>query len=93
MNKTEMLNRINEMLQKKGAHTISFDYYKKVFGNIILVIDYENEKHVFVVDRREIYHNDKFLFEFHQEGDDYYQTTKKSPNLHFLLKAIDETLT
>ena len=92
MIKNEMLNRINELLQKKGAHIISFEYYKKVFGNMVLVIDYQKEKHVFVVDRREIYHNDDFLFEFHQEGNDYYQTMKESPNLHFLLKAIDETL-
>lgn len=92
MNKSEMLNRINELLQKKGAHTISFDYYKKVFGNMVLVVDYDNEKHVFVVDRREIYHNDKFLFEFRQEGNEYNQTTKESPNLHFLLKAVDETI-
>ena len=74
---------------KKRANIVSFKYYKKIFGNMVLVIDYQGGKHVFVVDRREIYYNDRFLFEFHQEGNDYYKTTKESPNLHFLLKAID----
>ncbi|TNF08006.1 MAG: hypothetical protein EP317_03855 [Bacillota bacterium] len=92
MNKNEMLNKLNEVLQEKGAHIISFEYYKKAFGNMVLIIDYQNENHVFVVDRREIYYNDKFLFEFHLEGNDYYQKMKESPNLHFLLKAIEKTL-
>lgn len=93
MRKKEMLVKINELLLKKGAHVISFKYYKKVFGNMVLVIDFQNKEHVFVVDRREIYYNGKFLFDFHQEGNDYYRITKEFPNLNFLLKAIEEKLT
>lgn len=92
MNKKEMLNRISDFLQRKNVQMISFEYYRRIFGNVVLVVEYRNEKHEFVVDRREIYHNDKFIFEFHQEGNDYYRKYKESPNLHFLLKAVDETL-
>jgi hypothetical protein len=92
MKQIEMLKIIDEMIKRKGAQIISFKYFKKTFGNMVLEINYKNIKHVFVVDRREIYHNGKFLFEFEQEGNNYYQATKESPNLHFLLKTIDETL-
>ena len=92
MRETEMLKSLDEIINRKGAHIIKFEYLKKTFGNMVLEIYYNNEKHIFIVDRRDIYHNGRFLFEFEQEGNNYYQLTKESPNLHFLLKAIDETL-
>ncbi|PKK99052.1 MAG: hypothetical protein CVV57_04390 [Tenericutes bacterium HGW-Tenericutes-2] len=88
----EALNDISKLLMQKRAKLISFEYYEKIFGNIVLKIEYQNEDHLFVTDRSEVYHNGKFLFEFNQAGYDYYKKTSKSPSVYFLMKAIDETL-
>ena len=58
--KNEMLEMIKAILPT-NATVVSFDYYGKVFGNIVLKLEIGNDIHTFITDRGEIYHNGKML--------------------------------
>lgn len=55
--KDELLLQINELLVKKNAKLIEFTYYKKVFGNVVVKIEFNNNLHEFIIDRSDIYYN------------------------------------
>ncbi len=59
--KKEMINSINEILCKYDAELILFEYYHKIFGDIVVEIMYKGKKHVFVSGRGEIHHNQEFI--------------------------------
>lgn len=55
--KDELLLQINKLLVNKNAKLIEFTYYKKVFGNVIVKIEFNNNLHLFIIDRSDIYYN------------------------------------
>ena len=55
-----MLNALKAILPAE-ATLVSFDYDKKVFGNMIVEIELEKIKHTFITDRGEIFHNGVML--------------------------------
>lgn len=46
---------LNKLLDMNHAQLLKCDYFKKIFGNIVLEIKYQNKVHMIVSDRREIY--------------------------------------
>ena len=58
--KNEMLEMVKDLLPV-NATIVSFDYYEKVFGNIVLKLKIGKDIHTFTTDRGEIYHNEKML--------------------------------
>lgn len=55
--KDELLLQINKLLVNKNAKLIEFTYYKKVFGNVVVKIEFNNSLHEFIIDRSDIYYN------------------------------------
>ncbi len=52
---------INILLEKYDSEMILFEYYRKYFGNILLIIKCNDQELEFVADRGEIYCNNDFL--------------------------------
>ena len=67
-----MKERIEKLLSLYDATLIDFQYYKKIFGNIIVKIKYRGVIHEFIVDRGEISHNEKMICDntYHIAGKD-----------------------
>ena len=61
--KNEMFEMIKTLLPT-NATVVSFDYYEKAFGNIVLKFEIGKDTHTFITDRGEIYHNGKLLSRF-----------------------------
>jgi len=55
--KDELLLQINKLLVNKNAKLIEFTYYQKVFGNVVVKIEFNNSLHEFIIDRSDIYYN------------------------------------
>lgn len=55
--KDELLLQINKLLVSKNAKLIEFTYYKKIFGNVVVKIEFNNSLHEFIIDRSDIYYN------------------------------------
>jgi len=55
--KDELLLQINKLLVNKNAKLIEFTYYQKVFGNLVVKIEFNNSLHEFIIDRSDIYYN------------------------------------
>ncbi len=53
----ELLLQINNLIVNKNAKLIEFTYYKKVFGNVVVKIEFNNSLHEFIIDRSDIYYN------------------------------------
>ena len=89
-NRKERENKIkdelNVFLGKHGAKMINFKYYYKIFGNIVLDVEFRNIMHRFVTDRGEIYHNEKFVC------DNSYHVAGKNDTFEMLIKVIDKNL-
>ncbi len=69
----EIKKDIQTLLDKYGCELISFEYYKKIFGNIVLKIKFKEEEIEFITDRGEIVCNGKYLCNY-----DYLITEKKT---------------
>ena len=54
-------NRFLLFCEKCNAKIIRFDYYKKVFGNFVIEIEYNGKFHTIITDRRDIFINDSFV--------------------------------
>lgn len=67
-----LIVKINSLLKQKNAKLIEFKYYKKVFGNMVVLIENGEQKHLFVADKGAIYHNDKLFCDnsYHIKGKD-----------------------
>ena len=49
------------MCEKHNARIIKFDYYKKVFGNFVIEIEYNGKLQTIITDRGDIFINDSFV--------------------------------
>jgi len=78
--------QIENLVNKKGGKLLEFTYYKKIFGNVVAKIEYNNEIHEFVIDRGEIYHNKRYIC------NSSYQFKEKVIPLVKLLEIIDKEL-
>ena len=83
--KNEMLEMIKALLPT-NATVVSFDYYGKVFGNIVLKLEIGKDTHTFITDRGEIYHNGKMLC------NSSYHYTEKEDTFPKLLQLIKQEL-
>lgn len=65
---------------------VSFDYNRKVFGNIVVKLEYEGINHTFISDRGDIIHNRKMLC------DSSYQHLENIDTFQKLLQLIKREL-
>ena len=56
----DMANMIKANLPAEVT-LVSMDYNGKIFGNIVVVIEFAKVNHIFTTDRGDIYHNGKML--------------------------------
>ena len=47
--------------EKYNAKIIKFDYYKKMFGNFVIVIEYKEKHHEIITDKGDIIFNGKYV--------------------------------
>lgn len=70
---TKIRNDIERLLTKYGFELVSFQYFRKVFGNIVVLVKCNNRTLTFVTDRGEIYLDGNPLCSY-----DYLLTERKS---------------
>ena len=80
-----MLEAVKALLPA-NATIVSFDYYEKAFGNIVLKLETGKDIHTFITDRGEIYHNGKMLC------DHSYLYIEKEDTFSKLLQLIKQEL-
>ena len=63
---------LKSILDTYQAELVSYEYYQKIFGNYVILINFGEQTHTFVTDRGEIYHNDKMMCDssYHVDGSD-----------------------
>ena len=83
--KNEMLNALKAVLPA-DAGLVLFEYDEKCFGNIIVEVELDNVKHIFITDRGEIVHNGKMLY------DSSYLDREKTDPFHKLLEIIQNEM-
>lgn len=74
------------LLDKYDCEVIDFQYLKKAFGNIVLIIRYKGAQLNFITDRGDIYLNTKLMCNY-----EYIRTENKSTPKK-LLEIIDSAL-
>ena len=57
----EKYNKFLLLCEKYDAKIIKFDYYKKVFGNFVIEIEYNEKHYVIITDRGKIIFNGKSI--------------------------------
>ncbi len=80
--KNEMRENLIKILPK-DITLVSFEYYPKIFGNIVIKLNSPTGEHKFVADRGEIYHNIKIT------GDEFWRTKFSCDNSYIYLKKED----
>ena len=75
MNKFEL--ELANLLRKYDCELINYEYFKKIFGNIVLEIRFKEKIHVFVSDRGEIYYNGELLCNYEYLRDENKTTPQK----------------
>ncbi|MCD4827747.1 MAG: hypothetical protein K8Q99_08220 [Acholeplasmataceae bacterium] len=82
----EFINQIETIIEPINGQLISFEKLNKEFGNMMVKIEINDEVHIYIADKGQIYHNDKQMFDgsYHEEGVD------DTPI--YLIKAIKKTL-
>ena len=93
--KKEMYDRLISIIPSEIT-IVSFEYYPKIFGNIVIKLNSPTSEHKFVADRGEIYHNVKMT------GDEFWRTKfscdnsyiyfEKENTFNKLLQAIKKEL-
>lgn len=81
-----MIERLGNILQKKSAKLIKLDYYKKIFGNIVVEIEKQGVVHEFITDRGEIVYNGKGIC------DNSYHIKGKNDTFDKLCEVIEQVL-
>lgn len=81
-----LIARINSLLKQKNAKLIELKYYEKIFGNIVVLIEAGEKKHLFITDRGAIYHNDRLF------SDNSYHKKGKADCFDKLCEAIEKEL-
>ena len=61
MKKKSVYDFLSEFLISNNVKILSFNYYKKIFVNIVLLIEYNNIRYEFITDRGEIFMNKKLI--------------------------------
>ena len=56
--------QLSKLMEKYNFEVIEFNYYKQIFGNIVLIIKKEEMELNFVTDRGEIYCNSELLCDY-----------------------------
>ena len=56
--------QLSKLMDKYNFEVIEFNYYNKIFGNIVLRIKKEDKELNFVTDRGEIYCNSELLCDY-----------------------------
>ena len=69
-------SQLSKLMDKYNFEVIEFNYYKKIFGNIVLKIKKEEKELNFITDRGDIYCNSELLCNY-----DYIRKdNKKTPD-------------
>ena len=75
---------------------VLFEYYPKIFGNIVVELESHNSKHRFITDRGEIYHNSQMSGENTWKSkmccDSSYMYFEKEDTFPKLLQVIKQEL-
>ncbi len=56
--------QLSKLMDKYNFEVIEFNYYKQIFGNIVLRIKKEGKEFNFITDRGEIYCNSELLCDY-----------------------------
>ena len=86
-NKKTIVTTINNVVNQIGGEITHFVYDRKYFGNIILVVKKDDKEYRYVVDRSEIYFNNKMVC-----NDSYCREENKEPYqklVEIILSTID----
>lgn len=86
MKKNKIYDKLNNFLIANNARLHSFEYYENVFGNIVLVVEYNQALYEFVTDKGEIYCNNQFVC------DNTYHTKGQDDTILKLIEVIEEKL-
>ena len=64
--------KINTICDKYNAKIIKFEYYKRIFGNFIIEIEYNDKIYNIVTDKGDIYLNNQLICDssYHIAGKD-----------------------
>jgi hypothetical protein len=93
--KKEMYDRLISIIPSKIS-IVSFEYYPKIFGNIVVELESHNCKHRFFTDRGEIYHNTQMAGENYWKSkmccDSSYMYFEKENTFQKLLQVIKQEL-
>jgi hypothetical protein len=93
--KKEMYDRLISIIPSEIT-IVSFEYYPKIFGNIVVELESHNSKHRFITDRGEIYHNSQMSGENTWKSkmccDNSYMYLKKEDTFSKLLQVIKQEL-
>lgn len=60
----EFESELGKLLKKYNCELIDFEYYHRIFGNMVLTIRFRDITLDFVTDRGEIYCNGEFLCDY-----------------------------
>ena len=66
----ELYKRLKSFLATYNADIVSFSYYPKIFGDIVITVDYDGSIYEFITDRGEIWCNDRCICDnsYHRAG-------------------------
>jgi hypothetical protein len=80
--KQELIN----MIKDTSFKIISYDYYPKIFGNMVLILESNNSLHKFISDKGDIYYNESLVIT-HKKCVEESRTTQSA-----LLTKINEVI-
>lgn len=86
MNKDKAYSILSEFLYTRKARIVSFEYFEKIFGNIVLTIEYEKVCYEFITDRGEIYMNSQLIC------DSSYHVKGKSDTIQKLIDVMSKRI-
>lgn len=63
-------NILVSLLKSNNAKLVNYEYYKKIFGNFVVEIEFQGKVYKFITDRGEIYLDSVLLFDssYHKVG-------------------------
>lgn len=70
-------SQLSKLMDKYNFEVIEFNYYKKIFGNIVLKIKKEEKELNFITDRGDIYCNSELLCNYDYIRKENKKTTDK----------------
>lgn len=72
MKESVVLRKISDLAAAYGATIVYFKYYKKIFGNVVVRLEFNRQIYEFITDRGEIYCNKILICDnsYHAAGSD-----------------------